>query len=141
MGIAFILFNVNLLSGHHLILRKKKKEEVLQPDATYIPPTATPSTLSTIQEPQVIHPQAIPSGTLAGTAAAPQLASTPPTEPLPQLPTPQIQPTAQPQPQTQPKTEPELGFQEKMKLLERRLLQGEISEETYIELKEKYAED
>jgi len=138
--------------------RKKKKMaaigipkgQILQPDASYTPPSgvlgSTPETarspLAPVQ-PQV-QPQVIQSTQMPTTPTPVALAPTP-TVTQPQAQLPPVQPTPPQPPQPVPvqegqqiqSTEPELTTQQKLKMLEERLIRGEISEEIYLNLKDK----
>ncbi len=130
-----------------LILKKKRgiqpydvrKTPALQPAAAYLPRTSTitPGTQQFMSQPQVIHTTPIipqPSQQLLAptTPTTQSVSQLPPHQPPIRVP---IETTAEEQ---KARIDTELTLQQKLALLEKRLLQGEISEETYLNLKDKY---
>ncbi|WP_455392079.1 LamG-like jellyroll fold domain-containing protein [[Eubacterium] cellulosolvens] len=129
------------------VARQKKKRameaqaepggQVLQPDAAYLPTTGAAGQLDIVKSPQISQPQVIRGEPLAaaptqellgaeaattapGAIAAQTTAQLPPVVPGP------------------PTLEPRISTQEKLSLLEERLLRGEIDQDVYLELKTKY---
>ncbi|WP_455391552.1 LamG-like jellyroll fold domain-containing protein [[Eubacterium] cellulosolvens] len=107
--------------------RKREKEaqaapagQVLQPDAAYLPSTGAPGQLAIVKSPQLSPPQVIRGVPLAAAPTSQPPAQLPPFQPGPSV------------------TATEETPQEKLKLLEQRLLHGEIDQELYESLKVKY---
>jgi hypothetical protein len=107
---------------------KKKKlkemempqEQLLQPAVAYIPDSGLPGFPTTATSAQLTQPRPIQ------------------TEPLVSTPQIQIAPTPEPPPQLPPAGGTSLTLQQKLLLLEERLLAGEINQEIYLNLKAKY---
>ncbi|WP_455391920.1 LamG-like jellyroll fold domain-containing protein [[Eubacterium] cellulosolvens] len=125
--------------------QKKKREKaaqaelaghVLQPDAAYLPTAGAPSIAGIVKSPQLSQPQVIRGEPLAtATIPSQQLLSAPTPPGTPGSQPPAQLPPFQPGPSV---VRPEETPQEKLKLLEERLLHGEIDQELYESLKAKY---
>ncbi len=145
--ILIIIIIIIILLVIFLLIKKKKEEEramlalegatapgVLLPDATYLPTSGVLSSSVGTQ--------------MGATQTAPTMATVPSQEllqpglvstaiPSAQLPPAQPTPAPETQAQTPPALDVELSSQEKLNLLEERLIRGEISEETYLNLKDR----
>jgi predicted GH43/DUF377 family glycosyl hydrolase/uncharacterized membrane protein len=143
--IIIIIIIICILLLFYLRHRKKRREdaypavpeggEVVIPDGMYLPAGGVLSAIPAAD--QLGAPMATPVISQASTTtqASAQIQPTPTSAPSAQLPPaqPQVQvPLATPTAQ-----ESELSPQEKLKLLEERLIRGEISEETYLNLKDR----
>jgi predicted GH43/DUF377 family glycosyl hydrolase/uncharacterized membrane protein len=161
LGLLVLIIIIVIVVALMFVLTQKKKKEAaagipegqaLQPDAAYVPPTASSLITPTAKSPQLTGPQVIPSGSLAaaptqeilGTkpSAAPTLAAQPTQPTAAQLPP--VQPTGvttgqiPSEPPSPPEVgEPETTSQDKLKMLDDRLIRGEIDQDVYLELKAK----
>jgi hypothetical protein len=140
--LILILIIAIVISILFVVINQKKKKlaletvpegSVLQPDAAYLPQSGLPTISPTPKSPQLTSPQVIRSEPLTSPASQEFL---PPSSTVTQ-----VEPISAQLPPAQASTasvETDLSPVEKLKLLEQRLLTGEISEDTYLELKAKY---
>ncbi len=153
--VIIIIIVIIIVSILLFVLTKKKKKEiiekdiqpqvqVLQPDAAYLPesPSITPGA-------QLVQPQVMTAEPMAAAPAQDLLVASPiatsTTEPTAQLPAMQPASTVTPHEQAvmvsyeqKSGIDSRLTPQQKLELLEQRLLQGEIDQDIYLNLKAKY---
>ncbi len=149
LGILIVIILIVIIAVILLITRKKEKRkepegisqpQALQPDSAYLPKAPTLAPTAQLSQQEVVRAESMPGVTTQELLESTSVTTTL-TQPTAQLPPPQPPISVSPASINEEQIagiDTELSLQQKMALLEKRLLQGEISEETYLNLKDKY---